>query len=284
MSDIYFAGGCFWGTQYYMSQFEGVVETVAGYANGNLPDPAYRQVYTDQTGHVECVKVTYDPGLISLATLCRLFFKSIDPLLLNRQGNDCGTRYRTGIYWVDDSDRLVVGQVYDEIQKRYDSPLAVETCPLACFYPAEPYHQDYLYKNPDGYCHLSLSLLKHAKIYSQITKALRGYSDEQKKIVLPRFSKTGAGEYGEGDRFMGVAVPMVRKVAERYRDVSYDVLETLLESEWHECRLCALLILVEKYRMDPEGAVSFYLAHLKGAGNWDLVDLSDPHIPGEYAL
>lgn len=164
---IYLAGGCFWGTQHYMSLFKGVVSTQVGYANGRLPDPTYQQVYTDTTGHVECVKVEYDSDLISLQTICRLFFKSIDPLLLNRQGDDCGTRYRTGIYWEKDQDRTVVEQVYAEVQSQYQTPLAVEKSLLECFYPAEEYHQDYLVKNPDGYCHLSPELMRFARNFSE---------------------------------------------------------------------------------------------------------------------
>ena len=167
MKTIYFAGGCFWGTEHFLRQFDGVLDTVVGYANGNLPNPSYDKVYTDQTGHVECVKVTYDETLISLVTLCRLFFKSIDPLSLNRQGEDVGTRYRTGIYWTDDADKEVVTEVYDEIQKRYSEPLAVEKTQLQCFYPAEEYHQDYLVKKPEGYCHLPLSLIMMAKKLQQ---------------------------------------------------------------------------------------------------------------------
>lgn len=284
MKTIYFAGGCFWGTQHYMSQFPGICETVAGYANGRLPDPAYQQVYTDQTGHVECVKVVYDHSIISLATLCRLFFRSIDPLLINRQGEDVGTRYRTGIYWDSESDREVVEQVYNEVQSSYDSPFAVEKGPLSCFYPAEEYHQEYLYKNPDGYCHLSLSLMRFAKVYSQIVEELRECSDDEKKEVLPRFFKTGPGEYGEGDKFLGVVVPSTRKVARKFKDVTYDVLEALLESEWHECRLCTLLILIQKYKKEPDEVVRFYLSHMKGINNWDLVDLSAPYILGDYLV
>ena len=121
MKTIYFAGGCFWGTEHYMSQFDGVSQTAVGYANGNVAEPSYELVYTDQTGHVECVKVTYDNDVISLATLCRLFFRSIDPLLMNRQGEDVGTRYRTGIYWTDAEDQAVVEEVYSEIQHGYAS-------------------------------------------------------------------------------------------------------------------------------------------------------------------
>ena len=281
---IYFAGGCFWGTEHYMSQLPGVLDTSVGYANGKVHKPAYEQVYTDQTGHVECVKVTYNPEIITLAALCRLFFRSIDPLLLNRQGDDCGTRYRTGIYWSDEQDRQIVEEIYAEIQGMYDQDLVVEKSPLECFYHAEEYHQDYLYKNPEGYCHLSLQTMKFAKTYSQIIKDLRNVADEGKKTVLPRFFKTGPGEYGEGDRFLGVVVPSTRKVAKIHKDASYEVLEALLESEWHECRLCALLILIEKYRKDQEWAVNFYLSHLSGINNWDLVDLSAPYILGDYLL
>lgn len=282
MKTIYLAGGCFWGTEHYMSQFEGVVETVVGYANGNVADPAYEEVYTDQTGHVECVKVVYDEEMISLATLCRLFFRSIDPLLLNRQGGDIGTRYRTGIYWNDTDDQAVVEEVYAEIQQKYNKPLVVEKSLLKCFYSAEEYHQKYLVKNPEGYCHLSLSTLKSAAEYSKIIKELRGLSDDEKKTVLPRFFKTGKGEYGEGDRFLGVIVPNTRKVAKNHKDSPYIVIEMLLESEWHECRLCALLMLIEKYRKEPDEAVHFYLTHTKGINNWDLVDLSAPYILGDY--
>ncbi len=242
---IYFAGGCFWGTEHYMCQFPGVLDTAVGYANGNVHNPAYEQVYTDRTGHVECVKVTYDPEVISLAALCRLFFRSIDPLLLNRQGEDCGTRYRTGIYWTDEEDRRIVEDIYAEIQSRYKENLVVEKCPLECFYPAEEYHQDYLYRNPEGYCHLSLDTLKFAKTYSLIINELRGVADEGKK-----------------------ALPSAHMVAESHKDVSYDVLEALLESEWHECRLCALHILREKYSKEPDKAVSFYLANLTKIENF----------------
>lgn len=282
MKTIWFAGGCFWGTEHYLSQFEGVLRTQAGYANGHLQDPTYQQVYTDQTGHVECVKVEYDDEIISLATLCRLFFRSIDPLIKDRQGDDCGTRYRTGIYWSDAEDAAVVEQVYSEEQRKYDSGLVVEKCPLQCFYPAEEYHQDYLVRNPDGYCHLSLETLWFAMRYAKIVKELIQYSDPEKKAVLPRFFKTGPGEYGEGDRFLGVVVPSTRKVAKQFKDSSYEVLEALLESEWHECRLCALLILIEKYKQSPEDAVNFYLGHTAGINNWDLVDLSAPYILGDY--
>ena len=284
MKTIFFAGGCFWGTQHYLSHFDGIIDTEVGYANGTVVNPTYQQVYTDLTGHVECVKVIYDPELISLTTLCRMFFRSIDPLLVNRQGEDFGTRYRTGIYWDDESDAPIVGDVFAEVQKKYDQPIAAEKSNLNCFYSAEDYHQQYLVKNPDGYCHLSSSLFKSAKTYAQIVRELRACSDEEKKIILPKFFKTGKGEYGEGDKFLGVIVPETRKVAKMHRDVPFDVVECLLESEWHEVRLCGLLILVQKYRTAPDDVVLFYLNHTKGINNWDLVDLSAPYILGDYLV
>lgn len=284
MKTIYLAGGCFWGTEHYMRQFEGVVETAVGYANGTLDNPSYQQVYTDQTGHVECVKVVYDETLVSLQTLCRMFFRSIDPLLQNCQGEDVGTRYRTGIYWEDSDDSETVELVWQEVQAKYAETLAVEKMPLECFYPAEEYHQDYLLKNPEGYCHLSIQILNLSKKYSAICRELRSYSTAEKREVLPRFFKTGKGEYGEGDRFMGVVVPDTRKVAKNHNDVSWEVLEALLESEWHECRLCALVILVNRFKKQPDETLSFYLDHTKGVNNWDLVDLSAPYILGAYLV
>lgn len=293
MEQICFAGGCFWGAEHYLRQFEGVCETMVGYANGNIPNPTYQQVYTDETGYVECVNVTYNPDIVSLATLCRLFFKSIDPLIKNRQGNDIGTRYRTGIYWSKEEDLPVIKEVYTEIQTGFGKPLAVELLPLECFYGAENYHRDYLINNPDGYCHLSFETLKFAKTYAQITRALRAFSSEEKKAILPKFFKTKEGEYGFGDKFMGVTVPCTRKVAKQFSNVSLDVVEGLLESEWHECRLCALLILVEKFsaHIKNEATISktaeiveFYLSHTQGVNNWDLVDLSAPYILGKYLL
>ena len=167
MKTIYLAGGCFWGTEHYIRQFEGILETVTGYANGNIPDPTYEQVYTDQTGYAECVKVTFDENILDLKTLCKLFFISIDPLQKDGQAGDIGTRYRTGIYWSDEQDKPIIEDAYAEILSTYEadghSELAVEICPLRCFYPAEDYHQDYLTNHPDGYCHISFATQHFAK-------------------------------------------------------------------------------------------------------------------------
>lgn len=167
MKEIYFAGGCFWGTEHYFKQIKGVVETAVGYANGHTSDPTYQEVYTDATGYAETVKVVYDPQLISLELLADLYFHSIDPLSLNKQGEDEGTRYRTGIYYTDQEDLPVLKKVYDQVASQYDTPLAVELEPLRNFYNGEEYHQDYLDKNPTGYCHLPQALFDFARTKSR---------------------------------------------------------------------------------------------------------------------
>jgi len=163
IKSIYFAGGCFWGTEHFFKQIEGVTFTETGYANGSTPDPTYRQVYTDTTGYAEAVHVEYDNDVIDLEFLVRMFFKAIDPTSLNRQGEDVGTRYRTGIYYTDAEELPCIKKIYDEIGRQYESPLVVELEPLKNFYRAEDYHQDYLENNPDGYCHLPLELFEFAR-------------------------------------------------------------------------------------------------------------------------
>ena len=163
MKEIHFAGGCFWGAERYLQLIPGVVRTEVGFANGNTPDPTYEQVYTDTTGYAETVRVQYDPAVVSLRFLTGLFFKAIDPLSLNRQGHDVGTRYRTGIYWSDPADEAVVRAVAQEVARELGQPLAVELEPLRNFFPAEEYHQNYLVKNPGGYCHLSPALFELAR-------------------------------------------------------------------------------------------------------------------------
>ena len=162
MKEIYLAGGCFWGTEHYLKQIRGVITTDVGYANGTGENPSYEEVYTDTTGFVECVKVVYDPMVLSLEKIVELYFHSIDPLSLNQQGNDIGTRYRTGIYYTDDCDRAAIESVYRAVECKVGERLAVEFEPLRNFYNAEEYHQDYLEKNPTGYCHLPAYLFEYA--------------------------------------------------------------------------------------------------------------------------
>ena len=163
IKEIYLAGGCFWGTEHYFKQIDGVISTDVGYANGTTLNPSYEEVYTDTTGHAECVHIVYDAEVVALELLIRMFFRSIDPTSLNRQGEDCGTRYRTGIYYIDNADIDIIKQVYNEVEVLVGEPLAVELMPLQSFYAAEEYHQDYLDKNPSGYCHIPMALMLMAK-------------------------------------------------------------------------------------------------------------------------
>ena len=163
MSQIYFAGGCFWGTEHFFKQLRGVVETEVGYANGHTENPTYQDVCADQTGFAETVKITYDPSVISLEFLTEMYFKAIDPISVNKQGHDVGTQYRTGIYFTEVAEKPIIERVYQRIEKEIGKPLAVQLQPLENFYTAEEYHQDYLDKNPNGYCHLPIELFKMAK-------------------------------------------------------------------------------------------------------------------------
>ncbi len=167
--EIYLAGGCFWGTEHYFKQIEGVVETEVGYANGHTEHPTYKDVCTDQTGFAETVRIVYDPKRVGLRFLLQMYFRAIDPLSLNRQGHDEGTQYRTGIYYTEAEQLPIVEEVYAAEQGKYDEPLAVEKQPLKNFYSAEDYHQDYLDKNPQGYCHLPLELFRFARTAQPVT-------------------------------------------------------------------------------------------------------------------
>ena len=163
---IYLAGGCFWGVEHLMSLVPGVQDAVSGYANGTLENPSYEQVVKGDTGHRETVKVSYDPAKVSLETLLKLYFRVVNPLTPNQQGNDIGTQYQAGIYYEDeDSQRTVEEQVKWEANKH--AAFHIEVGPLTSFFPAEDYHQDYLVKNPSGYCHIPLSAFEYAKTLGQ---------------------------------------------------------------------------------------------------------------------
>ena len=264
MAEIYLAGGCFWGTEHYFKNIDGVIATETGYANGsedfmeslrrdqapapasgsseaggssaataataataagggseaggssaafaaptsaasanpaapaaaagndktgatascnpargNIPakGPTYEQVYTDTTGFAETVRVTYNPEVLPLGELLEDYFCAIDPLSVNRQGEDRGTRYRTGIYYVDEADIPVIQQVMAAQEELYGCPLAVESGPLKSFFPAEERHQDYLDKNPEGYCHLSLKMFRYPRVVKELRSLLEGETD-----------------------------------------------------------------------------------------------------------
>lgn len=163
--EIYLAGGCYWGTEKFLASLQGVTQTEVGFANGFVKAPSYDTVKHTETGHAETVHVTYDDKELPLETLLELFYNIIDPTSLNKQGLDAGTQYRTGIYTVDDADLAVARRSMEKLQTRFDKPVVVECQPLDCFYTAEEYHQKYLDRNPNGYCHVSLGMIQKAKAW-----------------------------------------------------------------------------------------------------------------------
>lgn len=159
METIYLAGGCFWGTQKFFDQFDGVVRTEVGYANGPDTAPSYEEV-CKSSGHAETVLVEYDENKIGLKDLLHYYFMVIDPVSVNKQGNDIGIQYRTGIYYTDPSMLPAIEEVCAEAADRIGQELAVEVEPLHNFYSAEEYHQKYLDKNPGGYCHIPAAMMQ----------------------------------------------------------------------------------------------------------------------------
>jgi peptide-methionine (S)-S-oxide reductase len=151
---IYLAGGCFWGTEKYLSSVQGVLETNVGYANGNTENPSYEEVCHKNTGHAETVKVVYDTEIIDLDFILKLYYDVINPTSVNKQGEDEGSQYRTGIYYETEEDVPVIKASLLELQKQYEKPIAIEVQPIRNYYLAEEYHQKYLDKNPTGYCHI----------------------------------------------------------------------------------------------------------------------------------
>lgn len=156
MKEIVFAGGCFWGVEEYFSRIPGVISTKVGYANGNVDNPSYELVCSGTTHHAEAVYIEYDPYTLPLADLLDAYWQIIDPTILNRQGPDTGTQYRTGIYHLDPDDVPVIQESLAKEQNNYTDPIVTETTPLKNFFDAEEYHQRYLKKNPTGYCHIPL--------------------------------------------------------------------------------------------------------------------------------
>lgn len=168
MCVIYLAGGCFWGLQRYFDQFPGILETTVGYANGNGETPSYKEVCTQKLGYTETVKIKYDPMLICLSQILDLYMDVIDPIALNKQGEDEGTNYRTGIYYVDKADVRIIRHTMCLWQNKFKEDIQVEVLSLQNFYGAEEYHQKYLEKNEGGYCHIPFAKL-HIKDFKPMT-------------------------------------------------------------------------------------------------------------------
>ncbi|MCR0206889.1 peptide-methionine (S)-S-oxide reductase MsrA [[Clostridium] innocuum] len=163
MKEIYLAGGCFWGMQAYFQQLQGVIATEVGYANGNVENPTYEMVCSGTSGYAETLHIQYDDTVLTLPFLLSVYFNGIDPTSYHRQGNDIGEQYRTGIYYVDTSDRQCIETSLQELAKHYEQPVVVEVKPLMNFYAAEEYHQEYLKKHPGGYCHISKEKIQAVK-------------------------------------------------------------------------------------------------------------------------
>ncbi|HLT00386.1 MAG TPA: peptide-methionine (S)-S-oxide reductase MsrA [Acholeplasma sp.] len=157
MKKIVVAGGCFWGVEAYFKQIDGVVDTTVGYANGNKENPSYQEVCNGIATHAEAVLIAYDEGKTTLEKILKHFFHIIDPTSLNRQGHDVGIQYRSGIYYEDEIAKQTALEMIDAMRPLYKKPIVVSVEPLKNFYNAENYHQDYLDKNPGGYCHVDLT-------------------------------------------------------------------------------------------------------------------------------
>ncbi len=157
MKTIYLAGGCFWGVEKYFSLVKGVVATEVGYANGHKDYPSYLDLKSGLDDASETVKIIYDEHIVSLEKLLELYLRVVDPYSKNKQGEDEGVQYRTGIYYLDNSDRDIVVNYFNKVGLINHM---IEILPLNKFFKAEEYHQDYLNKNPTGYCHINMAKLK----------------------------------------------------------------------------------------------------------------------------
>lgn len=193
-SEIYLAGGCFWGIEAYMERVNGVIDVDSGYANGNTENPSYEDVMYNNTGHAESVHVKYDEDVIDLEAVILYYFKVINPTSLNKQGNDIGSQYRTGIYYTDDSQLDIIESVIKSKQKDYKDKIVVEVLPLDNFYLAEEYHQDYIDKNPNGYCNIDLSkaseeLERESKKMNKVEIDKNLYTKPDEKEIKSKLNK-----------------------------------------------------------------------------------------------
>lgn len=167
MKKIYLAGGCFWGVEHFLSLINGVVNTTVGYANSDIDNPTYEDLKQHKSLASETVEITYDENIVSLKEILNLFYIIIDPTIIDRQGHDIGHQYRTGIYYIDSNDIDIIKDSLLELSKKYDKPIVTELLPLDNFTIAEEYHQDYLIKNPTGYCHVDPKMFETAKNYKR---------------------------------------------------------------------------------------------------------------------
>ncbi len=182
IKEIYLAGGCFWGVQAYFDKIDGIVETKVGYANGEKENPTYEEVCKG-SGHSETLYIKYDNNILSLKMILQYYFRIIDPTSLNKQGNDIGVQYRTGVYFVDETDEEIILNFINQEQIKYSKKIVVEILKLENFYSAEEYHQKYLEKNPGGYCHINLKAFKDIVIDDE------KYEKASEKILREKLTK-----------------------------------------------------------------------------------------------
>lgn len=272
-ANLYFAGGCFWGTEHFFKQIRGVISTEVGYANGTLQHaPSYEEVCSGNTGFAETVKIVYNPQVVDLKLLLELYFKTIDPTSLNKQGNDVGDQYRTGIYYTDAGVKTTIDEAIAALAKNYKKPIVVEVSPLKNFYQAEEYHQDYLDKNPRGYCHIPTKLFEvarkanpepikfkkptEAELRSRLTKEqyavtqqnatetpfANEYWDEQREGIYVDIT-TGEPLFSSLDKFQSgcgwpsFAKPIDKKLIEEKEDKSYHMIRTEVRSKLGDAHL-----------------------------------------------
>ncbi len=260
--EIYFAGGCFWGVEAFMEKLPGVLDVESGYANGKWDNPSYEDLIYRDSGHAETVKVTYDARITDIPLLMDYYLSVINPFSVNRQGNDAGVQYRTGIYFTDPQDEPVIEARMAEEQKKYEREIVVEVLPLERFDPAEEYHQDYLDKNPGGYCHIDLNLANEILIdparYPKPDKAelKEKLNDEQFEVTQnsatePSFSNeywdlfepglyvdivTGEPLFSSKDKYEAgcgwpsFTKPIVPEVVTEHVDTSYNMVRTEVRS------------------------------------------------------
>lgn len=262
LKEIVLAGGCFWGVEAYMARIYGVYDVTSGYVNGSTSQTTYQEVIRG-SGHAEAVKVVYDPTKVSLNTLLEYYFRIIDPTSVNKQGNDRGSQYRTGIYFTHKADQEVVKTALKSLQEEYTKPVAIELEELEHYILAEEYHQDYLEKNPDGYCHvdfsnleevitidpkdypkpsdeeLKKSLTKEQYAVTQLNDTERAFSNtywDNKEAGLyvdvvtgePLFTSTD--KYDSGCGWPSFTKPIVPEVVEYEEDKSYNMTRTEVRS------------------------------------------------------
>lgn len=201
-SEIYLAGGCFWGVEGYFKKIPGVIDTEVGYTNGKTSDTSYEEI--DKTDHSETIKVTYDSNKVSLQDILEYYFRIIDPTSVNKQGNDIGRQYRTGIYYTNENDKLIIDEIIRQVQQNYKEKVAVEVEALNNYVLAEDYHQDYLDKNPNGYCHININLanepLESKKIEKNDKDLREKLSDEEYKVTQENATeKPFSSEYDDFD-------------------------------------------------------------------------------------